>query len=229
MPDETLRALNAALLARPEGFTPERQAGAPAAAARATRWTRRRTASTGRTPRRWPSPRSWPTGTPIRLTGQDTERGTFSQRHLVLHDAETGARYTPLAALPQARASFAVYNSPLSEAAALGFEYGYSVQAPDALVLWEAQFGDFANGAQVIIDQFIAAARAKWGQHPVAGAAAAARLRGPGAGALQRPARALPAARRRGQPAHRQLHDRRAVLPPAARAGARCWATTRAR
>ncbi|MGH2516049.1 MAG: thiamine pyrophosphate-dependent enzyme, partial [Ktedonobacterales bacterium] len=78
-------------------------------------------------------------GTPIRMSGQDTERGTFSQRHLVLHDPNRGATYTPLQALPQARASFAIYNSPLSEAAVLGFEYGYSVHAPDALVLWEAQ------------------------------------------------------------------------------------------
>ena len=105
-------------------------------------------------------------GTPIRLTGQDSERGTFSQRHLVLHDVETGERWTPLQALPQAKASFAVYNSPLSENAALGFEYGYTVHAPKSLVLWEAQFGDFANGAQVIIDQFLAAARAKWQQEP---------------------------------------------------------------
>ncbi len=105
-------------------------------------------------------------GTPIRLTGQDAERGTFSQRHLVLHDAATGERYLPLQALPSARASFAVHNSPLSEAAAIGFEYGYTVHAPAALVLWEAQFGDFANGAQVLIDQFIAAAHAKWQQEP---------------------------------------------------------------
>ena len=108
-------------------------------------------------------------GTPIRLSGQDAERGTFSQRHLVLHDAETGDAYAPLQALPEAKASFAVYNSPLSEAAAVGFEYGYSVHAPDALVLWEAQFGDFANGAQVLIDQFIASARAKWQQLPALG------------------------------------------------------------
>ncbi|MGH2614209.1 MAG: 2-oxoglutarate dehydrogenase E1 component, partial [Thermomicrobiales bacterium] len=105
-------------------------------------------------------------GTPIRLTGQDTERGTFSQRHLVLHDVETGERWVPLQHLPEAKAAFAVYNSPLSEAAAVGFEYGYTVHAPKALVLWEAQFGDFANGAQVIIDQFLAAARAKWQQEP---------------------------------------------------------------
>ncbi len=105
-------------------------------------------------------------GTPIRLGGQDTERGTFSQRHLVFHDIETGATATPLQTMPLARASFAVYNSPLSEASVLGFEYGYSIQAPTALVIWEAQYGDFANAGQVIIDQYIAAARAKWQEEP---------------------------------------------------------------
>ena len=103
-------------------------------------------------------------GIPIRLTGQDTERGTFSHRHLVLHDAETGQMYTPIQHLNKAQASFEVYNSPLSEAACVGFEYGYSIAAPDALVLWEAQFGDFVNGAQVLVDQFIVAGLAKWGQ-----------------------------------------------------------------
>jgi 2-oxoglutarate dehydrogenase E1 component len=101
---------------------------------------------------------------PVRLTGQDTERGTFSHRHLVLHDVNTDGRYTPIAHLEEARAPFEVHNSPLSELAAIGFEYGYSVVAPRALVLWEAQFGDFVNGAQVIIDQFITAGRAKWAQ-----------------------------------------------------------------
>jgi 2-oxoglutarate dehydrogenase E1 component len=105
-------------------------------------------------------------GIPVRLSGQDAERGTFSQRHLVLHDPTTDAIHTPLQTLPGATASFAVYNSPLSEAAVLGFEYGYSVHAPGRLVLWEAQFGDFSNGAQIIIDQFIAAARSKWMQLP---------------------------------------------------------------
>lgn len=105
-------------------------------------------------------------GTPIRLSGQDSERGTFVQRHLVLHDSSTGERYVPLQNLPQAKASFAVYNSPLSEAAVLGFEYGYGSHLPDTLVLWEGQFGDFANGAQVIIDQFIASGRVKWNQKP---------------------------------------------------------------
>ncbi|NJP05678.1 MAG: 2-oxoglutarate dehydrogenase E1 component [Chloroflexaceae bacterium] len=103
---------------------------------------------------------------PIRLTGQDSERGTFSQRHLVLSDVHTGRRYIPLQELTQARASFAVYNSPLSESATLGFEYGYSTHAPDVLVLWEGQFGDFCNGAQVFIDQFIVSGYAKWGQRP---------------------------------------------------------------
>jgi 2-oxoglutarate dehydrogenase E1 component len=105
-------------------------------------------------------------GTPIRMSGQDSERGTFSQRHLVLHDSATGQRFIPLHHIPQARAAFAVYNSPLSEAAVLAFEYGYSTHAPGTLVLWEAQFGDFANGAQVIIDQFIVSGRSKWAVDP---------------------------------------------------------------
>jgi 2-oxoglutarate dehydrogenase E1 component len=103
-------------------------------------------------------------GIPVRLTGQDTERGTFSHRHLVLHDARTGERYAPIQNLTEAQASFEVHNSPLSEYAALGFEYGYSVAAPDALVLWEAQFGDFVNGAQIVIDQFLISGLSKWGQ-----------------------------------------------------------------
>ncbi|HEV3401394.1 MAG TPA: multifunctional oxoglutarate decarboxylase/oxoglutarate dehydrogenase thiamine pyrophosphate-binding subunit/dihydrolipoyllysine-residue succinyltransferase subunit [Acidimicrobiales bacterium] len=103
-------------------------------------------------------------GTDIRLSGQDSRRGTFSQRHSVLVDYETGAEWTPLASLEGARGKFWVFDSMLSEYAALGFEYGYSVVHKDALVAWEAQFGDFVNGAQVVVDQFIAAAEAKWGQ-----------------------------------------------------------------
>jgi 2-oxoglutarate dehydrogenase E1 component len=103
-------------------------------------------------------------GTPIRLSGQDSARGTFSQRHLTLRHVETGEAHTPLQALEEATAPFEVYNSPLSEAGVLGFEYGYSIATPDALVLWEAQFGDFVNAAQVILDQFLVAGRAKWGQ-----------------------------------------------------------------
>jgi 2-oxoglutarate dehydrogenase E1 component len=105
-------------------------------------------------------------GTSIRLTGEDVERGTFSHRHAVLHDVKTGAIHVPLQTLPQAKAAFEIHNSPLSENAALGFEYGYSVQAPSTLVIWEAQYGDFINGAQVIIDEFIVSARSKWGQEP---------------------------------------------------------------
>ena len=102
-------------------------------------------------------------GIPIRLTGQDTERGTFSQRHLVLHDAADGRSWTPMQRLPGALAPMELHNSPLSELATLGFEYGYSAAASDALVLWEAQFGDFINGAQVIVDQFLSAGLSKWG------------------------------------------------------------------
>jgi len=103
-------------------------------------------------------------GIPIRLTGQDAERGTFSQRHLVLHDARTGQEHSPIQHLPGALAPMELHNSPLSEQGCLGFEYGYAQEGPETLVLWEAQFGDFVNGAEVIIDQFITPGLAKWGQ-----------------------------------------------------------------
>ncbi|PZR52074.1 multifunctional oxoglutarate decarboxylase/oxoglutarate dehydrogenase thiamine pyrophosphate-binding subunit/dihydrolipoyllysine-residue succinyltransferase subunit [Xylanimonas oleitrophica] len=103
-------------------------------------------------------------GTPVRLAGQDSRRGTFTQRHAVFHDRETGAEWTPLLYLTQDQAKFWVYDSSLSEYAALGFEYGYSVERPDALVMWEAQFGDFVNGAQTVIDEFVSSAEQKWGQ-----------------------------------------------------------------
>jgi 2-oxoglutarate dehydrogenase E1 component len=101
-------------------------------------------------------------GTPVRLSGQDSCRGTFSQRHSVLYDQETEERHIPLSNIREGQASFEVLDSPLSEAGVLGFEYGYSLAEPHALVLWEAQFGDFANGAQVIIDQFISSGESKW-------------------------------------------------------------------
>jgi 2-oxoglutarate dehydrogenase E1 component len=101
-------------------------------------------------------------GTPVRLSGQDSQRGTFNQRHSILVDIETEARYIPLAHVSETQGRFEVYNSMLSEAAVMGFEYGYSRDYPEALVLWEAQFGDFANGAQIIIDQFVAGGEAKW-------------------------------------------------------------------
>lgn len=102
-------------------------------------------------------------GTLVRLTGQDSQRGTFNQRHSVMVDTETEVRYSPLSHLAKKQGRWEVYNSPLSEAAVLGFEYGFARDYPEALVLWEAQFGDFANGAQIIIDQFISASEAKWG------------------------------------------------------------------
>ena len=103
-------------------------------------------------------------GTPVRMAGQDTRRGTFVQRHAVFHDRTNGQEWLPLANLSDNQAKFWIYDSLLSEYAAMGFEYGYSVERPDALVLWEAQFGDFANGAQTIIDEFVSSAEQKWGQ-----------------------------------------------------------------
>ncbi|HEY0261082.1 MAG TPA: multifunctional oxoglutarate decarboxylase/oxoglutarate dehydrogenase thiamine pyrophosphate-binding subunit/dihydrolipoyllysine-residue succinyltransferase subunit [Lacisediminihabitans sp.] len=103
-------------------------------------------------------------GTPVRMAGQDTRRGTFVQRHAVLHDRINGQEWLPLGNLSDKQARFWIYDSLLSEYAAMGFEYGYSIERADALVLWEAQFGDFANGGQVIIDEFISSAEQKWGQ-----------------------------------------------------------------
>src|SRR5690606_648372 len=103
-------------------------------------------------------------GTPVRFTGQDAQRGTFSQRHLVLHDKNNGSEFTPLHHIEGAKASFTVYNSPLTEAGVVGFEYGYNLENQNVLSVWEAQFGDFANMAQVMFDNFISSARAKWGQ-----------------------------------------------------------------
>ncbi len=104
-------------------------------------------------------------GTPVRLAGQDSRRGTFVQRHAVLHDRANGQEWLPLANLSEGQARFWIYDSLLSEYAAMAFEYGYSVEAPNSLVLWEAQFGDFANGAQSVVDEYISAAEQKWGQH----------------------------------------------------------------
>ena len=100
---------------------------------------------------------------PVRLTGQDVGRGTFSHRHMVLHDVNNGRTFAPIQALPQGTATLEVHNSPLSELACIGFEYGYAMAATDTLVVWEAQYGDFVNGAQVMLDQFIGAGFSKWG------------------------------------------------------------------
>jgi 2-oxoglutarate decarboxylase len=104
-------------------------------------------------------------GVPVRLTGQDSRRGTFVQRHHVIVDRHSAKEYTPLSYLSENQATYSVYDSMLSEFAAMGFEYGYSVARPNALVLWEAQFGDFGNGAQTIVDEFISSGEQKWGQH----------------------------------------------------------------
>jgi 2-oxoglutarate dehydrogenase E1 component len=165
-PAETLRELNESLLQVPEGFTLNRKLERPRA--------RRRDMLSTMDDRmiEWAAAEELAfasilsEGTPIRLTGQDTERGTFNQRHAVLFDANTGAPFVPLQVLAQARASFEVHNSPLSENAALGFEYGYNVQEPGRLVIWEAQYGDFFNGAQTMIDEFVLSARSKWGLTP---------------------------------------------------------------
>jgi 2-oxoglutarate dehydrogenase E1 component len=160
---KVLRAVNAALLATPEGFTVNSKL--------AKQLDRRLAALDDPEPRiEWAHAEALAfgslllEGSPIRLTGQDTVRGTFSQRHLALHDAETGALHVPIQHLPGAKASFELHNSPLSEYACLGFEYGYAATAPEALVLWEAQYGDFVNGAEIIVDQFIIAGLAKWRQ-----------------------------------------------------------------
>jgi 2-oxoglutarate dehydrogenase E1 component len=105
-------------------------------------------------------------GIAVRLTGEDVERGTFSHRHAVFHDVNTGKQLIPLQEFPQAKAAFEIHNSPLAENATIGFEFGFNVQEPGWLVLWEAQYGDFFNGAQIILDQFVTSARAKWGLKP---------------------------------------------------------------
>jgi 2-oxoglutarate dehydrogenase E1 component len=158
---DSLTAINQALIELPEGFTPH---------PKLWRQLERRAQDFG--PDKaldWGHAESLALGSllldgiPIRLTGQDVQRGTFSHRHLVLHDVETGATVTPLQAIADARLE--VYNSPLTETATVGFEYGYSVGADKDVVLWEAQFGDFVNVAQVMIDQFLAAGLTKWGQY----------------------------------------------------------------
>ena len=105
-------------------------------------------------------------GITVRLTGEDVERGTFSHRHAVFHDVNTGATHAPLQQIPQARAAFEIHNSPLTENALIGFEFGYNIQEPSRLVIWEAQYGDFINGAQTMIDEFVVSARGKWGLRP---------------------------------------------------------------
>src|SRR5688500_4434248 len=166
VPFETLKTINANLLAVPEGFTVHRKL---------ERGRERRKAMFASASERsidWAAAEELAMatiladGVPIRFTGEDVERGTFSHRHAVYHDAVSGEEHIPLQALPQARASFEIRNSPLSEYACVGFELGYNLQEPDRLVMWEAQYGDFINGAQIILDEYLTSGRAKWGMAP---------------------------------------------------------------
>ena len=166
VPLEKLRELNASLLRVPDGFTIHR---------RLERIQEKRPSILDQENERTVD---WSTaeqlayasiladGTSIRLTGEDVERGTFSHRHAVLRDAKTGATHTPLQRFPQARAAFEIHNSPLTENALIGFEFGYNIQEPSRLVIWEAQYGDFINGAQTMIDEFLVSGRGKWGERP---------------------------------------------------------------
>jgi 2-oxoglutarate dehydrogenase E1 component len=160
VPEETLRTISAALVRVPEGFTAHPKL--------LPLLERRHKEFLGGKPVDWGLAELLSFGSllleknPVRLSGQDSRRGTFSSRHSVLYDFHTGEPYTPLNHVAPGQAPFSVYDSLLSEPAVLGFEYGYSLDAPQTLVLWEAQFGDFANGAQVIIDQFIASGSSKW-------------------------------------------------------------------
>ncbi len=166
VPAQELRELNQALLQMPEGFTPNPKLERPMKRRRAALDKPDEPNVDWATAEQLALATILVDGTPIRLAGEDVARGTFGQRHAVMHDVKTGGTYTPLQMLPQARAAFGVFDSPLSENAALGFEYGYNVQSPLTLVIWEAQYGDFADGAQMIIDEFIVSARAKWGVTP---------------------------------------------------------------
>uniref|UniRef100_UPI0035B2E740 2-oxoglutarate dehydrogenase E1 component n=1 Tax=Promineifilum sp. TaxID=2664178 RepID=UPI0035B2E740 len=166
VPAEILIALNDALLALPEGFRPNRKL------MRLLERRRDLFADPEAATVDWATAEALAfaailaDGVPIRLTGEDVERGTFSQRHALLRDEASGAVYIPHQHIPQARAAFEVRNSPLSEAAAIGFEYGYNIQAPERLVVWEAQYGDFINTAQAIVDEFVVSGHAKWEQTP---------------------------------------------------------------
>ncbi len=166
VPLATLRAINDDLLRVPDGFTVHRKL---------ERGRERRKAMFATPDERtidWAAAEEMALATivadgiPIRLTGEDVERGTFSHRHAVYHDAVSGEEHVPLQQLTKARASFEIRNSPLSEYACVGFELGYNLQEPARLVLWEAQYGDFINGAQIILDEYLTSGRAKWGMAP---------------------------------------------------------------
>ena len=166
VPLDTLRALNASLIQLPDAFAMHRKL---------ERVRERRPAMFDNPDERtvdWAAAEELAyasilaDGIAVRLTGEDVERGTFSHRHAVFNDVNTGAQHVPLQQLPQARASFEIHNSPLTENALIGFEFGYNIQEPSRLVIWEAQYGDFINGAQTMIDEYVVSARGKWGLRP---------------------------------------------------------------
>jgi len=161
VPGEELLAIGRAITQEPAGFTLNPKI--------ARMLQDRRAAIEGRAPILWPLAEALAFGSllqegiPVRLSGQDSRRGTFSQRHAVLYDIHSRERYVPLEHVSPGQAIFCIYNSPLSENAVLGFDFGYSLDYPEALILWEAQYGDFANGAQGVIDQYLASSESKWG------------------------------------------------------------------
>ncbi len=158
-------------------------------------------------------------GVRIRLTGQDTGRGTFSHRHAILHDQTDGHTFVPLQHLAPEQSPVDIINSPLCETGALGFEYGYSLDCPKSLVLWEAQFGDFVNAAQVIIDQFITSAETKWRRLSGLVLLLTARIRGHGAGTFQRAVGKISHARGGGQHSNRPADHACTVFSCIAAAG----------
>jgi 2-oxoglutarate dehydrogenase E1 component len=166
VPLATLQALNADLLKVPEGFAVHRKLE------RARERRKAMFADSGERTIDWAAAEELALasvladGVGIRFTGEDVERGTFSHRHAVLHDSVTGEKHTPLQRLSQAKAAFEIRNSPLSEYACVGFELGYNLQEPGRLVMWEAQYGDFINGAQIVLDEYLTSGRAKWGLAP---------------------------------------------------------------
>ena len=166
VPLERLKEINDALLVRPEGFTLNRKLERGLERRRAALTNPAAPTIDWATAEELAFATILADGVPIRMTGEDVERGTFSHRHAVFHDANTGKQLIALQEFPQARAAFEIHNSPLTENATVGFEFGYNVQEPRRLVIWEAQYGDFINGAQVILDQFVTSARAKWGLTP---------------------------------------------------------------
>jgi 2-oxoglutarate dehydrogenase E1 component len=166
VPIERLSEINDALLARPNGFTMHRKLErAREKRSQIFNNPNERTIDWG-TAEELALATVIADGIPIRFTGEDVERGTFSQRHAVFHDANTGKQFIPLQEFAHARASFEIHNSPLSENGLVGFEFGYNVQEPNRLVIWEAQYGDFINGVQTILDEFVTSGRAKWGLRP---------------------------------------------------------------